>query len=67
MTKLVGRMRRLASASRKAKLEYRVELHSITQGADINHVLPQELLALRRPVLKLDFYRRLMEKQLFQL
>lgn len=66
MTNLVGRMRRLASASRKAKLEYRVELHSITQGADINHVLPQELLALRRPVLKLNFYRRLMEKQLFQ-
>lgn len=66
MTNLVGRMRRLAGASRKAKLEHRVELHSITQGADINHVLPQELLALRRPVLKLDFYRRLMEKQLFQ-
>lgn len=66
MTKLVGRMRRLASASRKDKLEHRVELHSITQGADINHVLPQELLTLRRPLLKLDFYRRLMEKQLLQ-
>ncbi len=66
MTKLVGRMRRLASVSRKAKLEQRVELHSITQGADINHVLPQELLALRKLLLKLDFYRRMMEKQLFQ-
>ena len=66
MSKLVGRMRRLASVSRKAKLEHRVELHSITQGADINHVLPQELMALRRPLLKLDFYRRMMEKQLFQ-
>lgn len=66
MSNLVGRMRRLASVSRKGKLEHRVELHSITQGADINHVLPQELLALRRPLLKLDFYRRMMEKQLFQ-
>jgi len=66
MSNLVGRIRRLASVSRKAKLEQRVELHSITQGADINHVLPQELLALRRPLLKLDFYRRMMEKQLFQ-
>ena len=66
MTQLVGRMRRLASASRKDKLEHRVELHSVTQGADINHVLPQELLALRRPLLKLDFYRRFLEKQLFQ-
>ena len=66
VSKLVGRMRRLASVSRKAKLEHRVELHSIMQGADINHLLPQELLALRRPLLKLDFYRRLIEKQLFQ-
>ncbi|WP_418626678.1 vWA domain-containing protein [Anaerosinus sp.] len=66
MSNLVGRMRRLANVSRKVKLENRVELHSITQGADINHVLPQELLALRRPLLKLDFYRRMMEQQLFQ-
>jgi uncharacterized protein with von Willebrand factor type A (vWA) domain len=67
MTKLVGRMRGIATASRKTKLEHqRVEIHSITQGDDINHVLPQELLALRRPVLKFDFYRRLMEKQLMQ-
>ena len=66
MTKLVGRMRTLAIASRKSKLEHRIELHSITQGADLNHVLPQELLALRRPALKLDFYRRMMEKQLLQ-
>ena len=67
MTKLVGRMRNIAIASRKTKWEQqRVELHAITQGDDINHVLPQELLALRRPVLKLHFYRRMMEKQLMQ-
>lgn len=66
MTKLVGRMRSLATGSRKSKLEHRIELHSITQGADLNHVLPQELLALRRPTLKLDFYRRMVEKQLLQ-
>ncbi|WP_333593967.1 hypothetical protein [Anaerospora hongkongensis] len=66
MSNLVGRMRRLANVSRKVKLEHHVELHSITQGANINHVLPQELLALRRPSLKQDFYRRMMEKQLLQ-
>ena len=66
MTKLVGRMRNLATGSRKSKLEQRIELHSITQGTDLNHVLPQELLSLRRPALKLDFYRRMMEKQLLQ-
>jgi len=66
MANLVGRMKSLAKGSRKSKLEQRVELHSITQGSDINHVLPQELLALRRPTLKLDFYRKMMEKQLLQ-
>ncbi len=66
MTKLVGRMRNLATGSRKSKLEHRIELHSITQGADLNHVLPQELLSLRRPALKLDFYRKMVEKQLLQ-
>ena len=66
MTKLVGRMRSLATGSRKSRLQHRIELHSITQGADLNHVLPQELLALRRPTLKLDFYRRMAEKQLLQ-
>lgn len=66
MTKMVGRMRSVAAGSRKAKLQQRVELHSITQGADINHVLPQELAVLLKPALKLDFYRRLTEKQLLQ-
>ncbi len=66
MVKIVGRMRNLATGSRKSKLEHRIELHSITQGADLNHVLPQELLSLRRPALKLDFYRRMVEKQLLQ-
>lgn len=66
MTKLVGRMRNLATGSRKSKLEHRIELHSITQGSDLNHVLSQELLSLRRPALKLDFYRRMVEKQLLQ-
>lgn len=65
--KLVGRMRRLAIASRKSKLDdERVELHSVGVGDDISHALPQELLALRRPPLKLDFFRKVTEKQLLQ-
>ncbi|CVK18413.1 VWA domain-containing protein [Sporomusa sphaeroides] len=66
MTKLVGRMRNIAAASRKVKLEQRLELHSITQGSDINHMLHQELLSLRKPSLKLDFYRKMTERQLMQ-
>lgn len=67
MGKLVGRMRRLAIASRKSKLDdERVELHSVGVGDDISHALPQELMALRRPALKLDFFRKMSEKQLLQ-
>jgi len=67
MTKLVGRMRNLALASQKAKLDHvRVELHSITTGDDISRALTQELAVLRKPTLKLNFYRKLYEKQLLQ-
>lgn len=67
MGKLVGRMRNIAITSRKVKVDQaRVELHSITVGDDISRLLPQELAALRKPALKLDFYRRWSEKQLMQ-
>jgi uncharacterized protein with von Willebrand factor type A (vWA) domain len=67
MAKLVGRMRNLALASQKAKLDQvRVELHSITTGDDIARALTQELVSLRKPALKLNFYRKLYEKQLLQ-
>lgn len=67
MGKLVGRMRNIATASRKARLESeKVELHSVTVGNDISRLLPQELVALRKPALKRDFYRKLAEKQLMQ-
>lgn len=67
MAKLVGRMRNIALASRKSKLDHmRVELHSITTGDDIAHALTQELVTLRRLALKLNLYRKLHEKQLLQ-
>lgn len=67
MTKLVGRMRNLSMAAQKAKLDHaRIELHSITTGDDISRVLTQELVALRKPALKLNLYRKLYEKQLLQ-
>jgi len=67
MGRLVGRMRNIAIASRKLKYQStKVELHSITTGGDISRLLPQELVSLRKPALKRDFYRRLVEKQLMQ-
>jgi uncharacterized protein with von Willebrand factor type A (vWA) domain len=44
----------------------RDEIHSIKTGADLEHVLPQELASLRHPTLKLDFYRKYTERSLLQ-
>ena len=67
LTDLVGRMRRLAAASRRKKeRERREEVHSVTLGGDPARVLPAELaagLASRNPSRRLDFYRRLTEGQ----
>lgn len=64
---LVGRMRNLARAEQRQKIKkQRDEIHSITVGGDINHVLPAELVALKHPTMKLNFYRRFTENQLLQ-
>ncbi len=68
LTDLVGRMRRLAAASRREKeREKREEVHSVTLGGDPARILPAELaagLASRNPSRRLDFYRRLAEGQI---
>lgn len=64
---LVGRFRNLARAKQKDKIKKdRDEIHSIKLGNDLEYVLPQELSALRHPLLKLDFYRKYNEKGLLQ-
>lgn len=64
---LVGRFRNLARARQKDKVKRdRDEIHSIKVGNDLEHVLPQELAALRHPTLKLDFYRKYTERALLQ-
>lgn len=64
---LIGRFRNLARARQKQKVKKeRDEIHSITQGNDLEHVLPPELAALRHPVRKLDFYKKYTERGLAQ-
>lgn len=64
---LVGRFRNLARAKQKDKVKKdRDEIHSIKVGNDLEHVLPQELAALKHPTLKLDFYRKYTERALLQ-
>lgn len=64
---LVGRWRVIARA-RKAKRTPRVseEIQDVTLGDDWPLLIPQELAALAHPLLRFDFYRRLIDRQLYQ-
>jgi uncharacterized protein with von Willebrand factor type A (vWA) domain len=64
---LIGRMRNLARAKQKSKVKKgRDDIHSITLGNDLEHILPTELGALSHPLRNLDFKRRYTEGQLLQ-
>lgn len=64
---MVGRFRNLARARQKEKLKkQRDEIHGITVGSDLPHVLPAELGTLNDPVMRLDFFRKYTENQLLQ-
>lgn len=64
---LVGRFRNLAIAAQAEKTE-RVpgQIEGIEVGNRVNLILPSELALLHHPVLRLDFFRRFVEKQLLQ-
>jgi uncharacterized protein with von Willebrand factor type A (vWA) domain len=65
MAQLVGRMRESARALRQ-KLYERAngEVYEIGLGAELNRLLPPELLSLRHPILRRDFARRFVEGEL---
>lgn len=61
----VGRMRALAIALRKRSVERAsTETYAVELGRDLDRLLPPELLALRHPLLRRDFARRLVEGRL---
>lgn len=63
----IGRLRNLARARQGGSLRHlRDELHSVTQGDELGRVLPAELVNLRHATRRLDFGRRLLERQLLQ-
>lgn len=67
IAELVGKMRNLARARQRQKVKQRRdEIHSITTGAELHRMLPQEFGALRHPLRRLDFYRRFTEGMLLQ-
>ncbi len=64
---IIGRFRNLARERQKNRLQHvRDEIHSITTGDDLAHLLPSELAALRHPLRRRDFLRRYTEKRTMQ-
>lgn len=68
IAKLIGRMVRDMSFEYANRVEGGHEIPvDVTLGADIADVLPTELVKLKNPALRLDFFRRYREKQLLQM
>jgi len=62
---LVGRMRTEARALRRSVFARADnEIYETGIGAELHRLLPHELIALRHPLLRLDFRRRLLERKL---
>ena len=67
IAELAGRMRRIASEKQKQKTKHGVdELADIKVGDDLARLIPAELGKLAHPLMKLDFQRKFLEKQLLQ-
>jgi uncharacterized protein with von Willebrand factor type A (vWA) domain len=65
--KLAGRFTRIIFQKKRSKVKHQpTEIAEIETGDDLGRVLPVELSALADPARKLDFCRRLLEKQLLQ-
>ena len=62
IAELAGRMERVAAAKARSKVKPGVgEVHGVGMGSDLARLLPSELVALRRPRLKLALYAKLLE------
>lgn len=67
LAKMVGRMKFHALALRKKIFERSSEeILEVERGDFLNRLLPHELLTLHHPILRKDFYRRLLDQELLQ-
>lgn len=67
MAQYIGKYKSLAVSARTARIKStKSEISGVTMGGNITRALPHELVALRHPVLKYNFYRKLQEHQIMQ-
>jgi uncharacterized protein with von Willebrand factor type A (vWA) domain len=67
LARMVGRMKLQSQALRKKVFERASEeVLEVEQGDSLHRLLPPELLSLHHPVLRKDFYRRFLDRELIQ-
>ena len=67
LARMVGRFKQDARALKRKTLERGVaEAYDIELGSELGRLIPAELLAMHHPVLKRDFYRRVLEGTVLQ-
>lgn len=67
LARLVGRLRDLAMHKQRARIaELPHEVYDVTLGDDWDRLLPNELTALAHPLLRFDFYERLLDGRVSQ-
>ena len=62
LAETLGRVRLIVSRVLRGPKEAPPELESVTTGADLARTLPAELVRLKHPKLRLDFFRRYLER-----
>jgi len=67
IAELAGRMRRIAAEKQRMKTKHGVdELADIMVGDNLARLIPSELAKLAHPLMKMDFRKKYLEKQLLQ-
>lgn len=64
---LIGPMRRIMEEAQMRRVDYaRDEVHRVVMGDELSRVLPSELAKLHHPIMKKEFFRKYIEKELPQ-
>jgi uncharacterized protein with von Willebrand factor type A (vWA) domain len=66
LAQMAGRFTRIALSVPKTRTDAPIEVHAITVGNDLSHLLPSELMLLASPLTRREFYRRFSESTLLQ-
>ena len=65
--KEIGRLKNILVETRRQKIKHGTsEIYSIGTGRDLGRILPCEVLKMRHPVLKKDFYKRFLDGSLLE-